>query len=224
MEEQLRSKCETCRLGSIPEGLDLMVTQHHNQLHPPGNPGPGVTDIEYCLDNIVPDGEDGLLILWAEHSKLGWQNHYTSQLFVYLLREGKLSSPSENRDEAIALFRAAEAKTPSEVRLVCTLAAGAGGGDTVNLDVAATRCGGKMNFDTALGDEPPAAWLIRHHNKVDSAVLTDSERAWLIKELTSLVEDLVMQIEIYPMVAVLMEHQREAEAKSDKGGDGPAES
>lgn len=202
--EELEALCEACKLGEIPEALDSMVLRLHNKLHPPGNPGTGVADIQYNLENIVPDKQGGFLILWAEYRKLGWQKDYTSELFVYHLEDGKMNIA----EEGVPFFQAAENETPKEVRLLCTLVAGGGGGRTVALDAAATRLGTKIHFETELGEEPPPTWLVQHYNKVSSEVVDEEEREMFRKEFHSLIDQLVMQLNAHDIVASWIEYRR----------------
>lgn len=202
----LQYLCEAHNLGDIPDGLDSMLMRHHSTVHPLHL---AHGDVEYYIDDMVPDCEGGLLIAFVCAVKTPREPLFNSTRFVYRFNGDRLTQCADG------VFEEAEARVASEVRLICTLSAGAGGGRHVPLDVASTRLGNAMHFDTEEGEEPPEEFLLRHLNKVSVDVVSLQEREVLLGLLFGRFEEAVAAsgmftapVDIYAVVGDLMDIRR----------------
>lgn len=209
-DADLRALCNLHHLREIPAGLDLALLRYHNKLHPP-QAVLGEYDRQFWIERMVPDGSGGLLLVYVESTRLSWETEYRSTHYVYCLRADSL----ETVEEGLTLVEEAERRVPSEVRLLCTLSAGHGGGSKVPLDIASTRLGNVMHFDTPEGELPPAEFLLCHRDMVPDDVVSVTERELLAErmwqralEAMQATGDMTPSIDIYALVGDLMGYRK----------------
>uniref|UniRef100_A0A7S4V3V8 Uncharacterized protein n=1 Tax=Alexandrium monilatum TaxID=311494 RepID=A0A7S4V3V8_9DINO len=217
-EAALRTLCDARRLGDLPElGLDLRVMKYHTGIHPAAAV-PGAGDCQYWIDTMVPDGVGGLLIKFVHSYKLNWEKEYRSFPYVHRLCDGKWDSP----EDGLALFEKAKAEASPEVRLLCSLSAGQGGGREVGIDVGSTRLGQVFNYDTEEGAEAPPEFLLHHQGKVTDDDLQAEERVFLLGQLYERWQqaglttgDVFAKVDIYELIGDLIRHRQGHEGKQE---------
>jgi len=209
----VRSLCDAYRIAELPVGLDYAVLKKHNQVHPPGGgKHRGASNVEYWLENMCPDGEGGLLLVHVESVKYPWEPNLQTTRFVYRLRDGEMN-PVE---DGLSMFQTAEANTPAELRLLCTLSAGQGGGSEVAPDIACTRLGTIMHMDTEDGDDPPPEFMLQHFDKVPLEVVPVEERQLVAETVILRFQEAFLasggsftaKVDIYSLVEDLLEYRQ----------------